>query len=98
MHPSLSEDVISASFGDHDEEDYRISRYEWDGSDDSGGGDAPLRFRRSDDALWGSGDKPLIKVSGNRLRAPAGAVFALPQSNSPAVGTDVSCLIRAVVV
>lgn len=98
VHPSLSEDMISASFGGHDDEDYGTGRNEGGGSGDSGGGDAPLRFRRSGDAPWGSGDKPLIKVSGNRPGAGSGAVFMLPRSSSPAVGPVVQYLIRAVVV
>lgn len=28
------------------------------------GEEAPLRFRKSADAPWGAGDKPLVKVSG----------------------------------
>lgn len=98
MHPSLSEDMISASFGGVDDKDYGIGRNEGCDSGDSGGDDAPLRFRRSGDAPWGSGDKPLIKVSGNRPGAGSGAVFVLPRSSSPAVGAVVQYLIHGVVV
>lgn len=98
MHPSLSEDIISASLCDVEDEDYGIGRNEEGGSGDNSGGDAPLRFRRSGDAPWGSGDKPLIKVSGNLPGAGAGAVFALPRSNLRTAGTDVPYLVRAVVV
>lgn len=88
MHPSLSEDVISGSFGDDDDDDYGICRNDGDVCGDSGGGDAPLRFRRSGDAPWGSGDKPLIKVSVNRLhRGGRGSCLCAPAIKL-AGGTD----------
>lgn len=85
MHLSLSEDMISAAFDDDGDGDYGISRNEGDDNGNSGGTEAPLRFRRCGDAPWGSGDKPLIKVSGNHPGAGAGAVFALSRRKSPAI-------------
>lgn len=64
VHPSLSEDTIAAALGDA-RSDYEDSDDGGDGDGEGGAyGDAPFRFRTSEVAPWGEGDRPLIKVSG----------------------------------
>ncbi|CAB1119965.1 unnamed protein product [Ectocarpus sp. CCAP 1310/34] len=66
VHPSLSEDTMAAANGGI-ESDYG-SGAEGSGEDREGAGagagygDAPFRFRTSEFAPWGEGDRPLIKV------------------------------------
>ena len=64
VHPSLSEDTMAAALGDNGRSGYEDSDGGSDGDGDGGGayGDAPFRFRTSEAAPWGEGDRPLIKV------------------------------------
>ncbi|CAM9267860.1 unnamed protein product, partial [Ectocarpus fasciculatus] len=66
VHPSLSEDTMAAANGGI-ESDYGSGAEGSDGDGESSGagggyGDAPFRFRTSEVAPWGEGDRPLIKV------------------------------------
>ncbi|CAM9928758.1 unnamed protein product [Ectocarpus sp. 12 AP-2014] len=75
VHPSLSEDTMAAANGDI-ESDYGGGA---EGSDEDGEGagtgagygDAPFRFRTSEVAPWGEGDRPLIKVRLSLLEGDA---------------------------
>ncbi|CAN0066057.1 unnamed protein product [Ectocarpus sp. 4 AP-2014] len=75
VHPSLSEDTMAAANGGI-ESDYGSGA---EGSDKDGEGagagarygDAPFRFRTSEVAPWGAGDRPLIKVRLSLLEGDA---------------------------
>ncbi|CAM9187633.1 unnamed protein product [Ectocarpus sp. 6 AP-2014] len=70
VHPSLSEDTMAAANGGI-ESDYRSDE---DGEGAGAGGrygDAPFRFRTSEVAPWGEGDRPLIKVRLSLLEGDA---------------------------
>ncbi|CBJ26024.1 hypothetical protein Esi_0018_0105 [Ectocarpus siliculosus] len=70
VHPSLSEDTMAAANGGI-ESDYR-SDEDGEGAGAGGGyGDAPFRFRTSEVAPWGEGDRPLIKVRLSLLEGDA---------------------------
>lgn len=77
VHPSLSEEMMATANGSVESDDGDDCADEEDDMCGGGSGaglcgEAPLRFRKSEDAPWGKGDKPLIKVSrGDRGLGPS---------------------------
>ncbi|CAM9968751.1 unnamed protein product, partial [Scytosiphon promiscuus] len=90
VHPSLSEDTMAAVNGGVESDFDDSSGDEGEGAAAGGGGaygDAPFRFRTSEAAPWGRGDRPLMKV---RLSLLEGGGALSAERSALAVVTFVS--------